>query len=403
MQKFTGMQYLKMDIASSYGLDKAKWEERLDWFAEHEDHLHEMLATAETPALYYAGVKAYEKAVQGIPCGYPISLDATSSGLQLLAALTGDRRAAEICNVVNRWVQSVAERADAYTIIYGYMLDVVGEGAKIKRDDCKQAIMTSLYGSEREPREIFGEGPLLSAFYHVMAGAAPAAWELNQFFLKLWDAEALVNSWVLPDNFHVHVKVMTKVQETVHFLNEPIDTFREVNQAKESGRSLGANTIHSIDGMIVREMGRRCNYSPAVIERVKKALMGEGLSLASDEDDEMVMKLWKHYKDSGYLSARILDHLHPDNVDLVGNAEIRELIDSLPAKPFEVIAIHDCFRCLPNYGNDLREQYNRQLMLIAKSDLLSFVIGQHMRQSVAIPKLDPTMWQDIMSAEYALS
>lgn len=398
MRKFTGMQYLAIDIASNYGLDKSSWDDRLAWFEKHKDCLHEMLATAETPALYYAGVKAYEKAQQGIASGYPISLDATSSGLQILAALTGDRKAAELCNVI-----PTGNREDAYTGIYDRMLSIIGEQAKIERKDVKQAVMCSLYGSQAVPKEVFGTGMLLTIFYAVMEEAAPAAWELNKAFLDMWNPEALINSWVLPDNFHVHVKVMSQVTETVHFLNEPFETHRQVNAPMEHGRSLGANTIHSIDGMIVREMNRRCNFDPKVVDRVIAALDGEGSVIGGDADDEMVMKLWEHYIASGYLSARILDHLYVDNIDLVDPTVIRELIQSLPAKPFQIMTIHDCFRCLPNYGNDLREQYALQLQLIAKSKLLDFLVSQILGREVKVGKLDEEMWREVGDAEYALS
>lgn len=61
------------------------------------------------------------------------------------------------------------------------------------------------------------------------------------------------------------------------------------------------------------------------------------------------------------------------------------------------------FRVLPNYGNDLREQYNRQLMLIAKSNLLGYLLSQITGRQLTIGKLDPNLWQDIMATDYALS
>jgi hypothetical protein len=402
MRKFTGLQYLAIDIASNYGLDKLTWDERLDWFAQHKDCLHEMLATAETPALYFAGVQAYEASQKGEASGYPISLDATSSGLQILAALCGDRMAAELCNVVPFSKDGVAQRRDGYTVVYQQMLAELGTAANIKRADVKQAIMTALYGSEAVPKAVFGEGQQLACFYDTMKELAPYAWELNQAFLSFWNPDARMNSWVLPDNFHVHVKVMGTVTERIHFLNQPVDVTKKVNMCKEEGRSLGANTIHSIDGMIVREMNRRCNYDPATISRVWDALEGKG-EIGEDADDEMVMTLWKNFRDSGYLSARILDHLRVDNIDLVGEIEIRELLLSLPKKPFQIMTIHDCFRCLPNYGNDLREQYNLQLALIAKSELLGYLLHQITGRELQVNKIDENMWKEIADTEYALS
>lgn len=408
-QQFTGKQYLKIDIANNFGLDKKLWQERLDWFDQHEDRLEEMLQQADEPALYFAGVQAWRATQRGEATGYPISLDATASGMQILAALTGDRKAALLCNVVNNYVAGVPQRMDAYTAIYQAMLIMIGEAGRIKRDDCKDAVMTSLYGSKAVPKEVFGEGILLSCFENTMSENAPAVWELNQAFIDIWDSTATINSWVLPDNFHVHVKVMDRVMETVHFMNTPYETFRNVNQATEEGRSLGANTVHSIDGMIVREMSRRCNYNETAVHHLRNYIqaLDEGYQVINCYDDdpssEAVRTLWKHYEESGYLSARILDHLHLHNLHLVQREKITELLDSLPAKPFEVISVHDCFRCLPNYGNDLRKQYAHQLALIGKSKLLQFLLCQILHRNVTIGKLDDSLWREMGDAEYALS
>ena len=44
-----------------------------------------------------------------------------------------------------------------------------------------------------------------------------------------------------------------------------------------------------------------------------------------------------------------------------------------------------------------------QLMLIARSNILSSLISQLSGKSVQIGKLDPRMWLDILDADYALS
>lgn len=400
MQRFTAKQYLQIDIANNFGLDKEDWLDRLKWFEQNESQLELLVNQAEEPALYHAGVMAYREVEAGKPIGYPVAFDATASGMQILSCLTGDRQAASLCNVIN-----TGRRVDGYTAIYLAMLEVLGEGGKIDRKDVKSAVMTSFYGSEAIPKQVFGEGVLLRIFEDVMSTKAPAAWELNQFFLSIWDPEATAYHWVLPDNFHVHTKVMVKEQETVHFLNKPYDTFREVQGTKEKGRSLSANSVHSLDGMVVREMVRRCDYDRAKVDALQTALVAwnEHMGTVEGKDTDMVRTLWAHYEESGYLSARIIDHLNLGNLGVVDIDVIQDLLDSLPAKPFKVLTVHDCFRCLPNYVNDLREQYNRQLMLIAKSDLLSFLLSQIMGKKIKIGKLDADLWKDIMDSDYALS
>ncbi|QIG70496.1 RNAP2-like RNA polymerase protein [Rhizobium phage RHph_N38] len=401
MQLFSGVEYLQIDIANNFGLDKKTWDQRLEWFKDNEDKLLTYVNQAEEPALYYAGVKAWINHIAGKPCHYPISLDATSSGLQILAALTGDRKAASICNVVD-----TGKREDAYTAIYEAMLQTTGGDAKIERKQTKQAVMTSLYGSEAVPKSVFGEGALLDLFERTMDEQAPGAWELNKQMLALWNPEAYKYHWVMPDNFNVHVKVMQMYSENVHFLDKPYEISFAVNEPMEKGRSLGANMTHSIDGMVVREMTRRCMYDPRVIENISLILdpnYKHERGRETDDNSKMVKTLWKHYEESGFLSARILDHLNGSNIHLVDKLVIFDLVASLPKKPFQLIAVHDCFRCLPNYGNDIRKQYNILLSGIAKSRLLSFLLTQITGRQMEVGKLDHDLWKDVLDTNYALS
>ena len=399
-QRFTGMQYLAIDIANNFGLDKQDWNTRLDWFDENQEKLLSLVPQAKAPALFYAGIQAWNQAQQGLEIGYPISLDACSSGLQLLACLTGDDKAARLCGVID-----TGHREDAYSVIYNEMVNSIGESAKISRDDCKDAIMCSLYGSTAVPKEVFGEGKLLKVFVDTMYTLAPAAWTLNQVFLDIWDSTVLSHDWVLPDNFHVHVKVMGTIKEKVQFFNKPYEVVTKVNMPKEHGRSLAANTIHSIDALIVRELTRRCDYRPDVVAKIQGMIFNcwEKNELVDTSNNCMLETLWFHYLDSGYLSARILDYITEDNISYIDRSVIQELIDSLPVKPFKVMSIHDCFRVLSSYGNDLRKQYNRQLMLIAKSNLLGFTLTQIMGKEIKVDKANPNMWKHIMNSNYTLS
>jgi DNA-dependent RNA polymerase len=378
MQLFTGKQYLQIDIANNFGLDKEDWDNRLDWFLQAEGNLEHMVKDAEEPALFYVSTEAYRKAQRGEAIAYPISLDATASGLQILAALTGCRKSALLCNVLD-----AGKRMDAYTALYKLMLQRVGDTAKIERADVKKAVMTAFYASKAVPKRVFGEGELLQKFYETVS------------------TEALSNDWVLPDGFHVHIKVMDSVNESIHFLNEPFDVSHRENMPKKEGRSLPANATHSIDGMVVREMNRRCNYNPVTIARLKQEMFSKNMSMNRPRDQK-VIELWKRAEESGFLSARILGYLDRDNAGHVDPKAIMKLIQKLPKRPFEVLSIHDCFRCLPNYGNDLRTQYNTILSEIAGSNLLAYLVSQILGKTITVRKYGEIS-NDILQTNYALS
>ena len=406
-QTFTGREYLMIDIANNFGLDKKKWNERISWFSSNQDKLEDLIKDADEPALFFAGVQAWRQVERGEPIGYPVSLDATSSGLQLLACLTGDRKAAELCNVVDFMDGEEADRRDGYTVIYNYMTSLIGEKSKIKRDDVKQAIMCSLYGSEAIPKEVFGEGALLSIFHQVMSDLAPGAWELNKAFLSMWDSNASIYEWTLSDNFHVKIKVMDTVKHTVHFLNAPYEVLTKVNQPKEQGRSLSANAVHSVDGMVVREVVRRCNYDKEQLLNVKAALCEKTDQLEEEnEKSQMLATILDLYKRSGFLSIRVCDYIDCNTVAIMTEADkeaVWRLLSELPTKPFEVLTIHDAFRVLPTYGNVLRKQYNHILSHIARSNMLEFLIEQITGKNIKITKLDPDLWKDILHTNYSLS
>lgn len=408
-QTFTASQYLKIDIANNFGkdeqgrtLDKLTWNERIEWFDRHEHELDSLLNKAENPALFFAGIQAWKAYLNKEPSGYPISLDGCSSGLQILACLIGDRKAASLCNVVD-----TGKREDAYTLVYEWMLERLGGQVTLDRDPVKKAIMTSLYGSKKVPEDVFGstEG-LLELFFEAMEALAPGAWQLNSAFLGMWNPEALSYHWTLPDNFHTHTKVIGTVKEEVKYDGCTFDITHKENLPQKEGRSLGANITHSIDSYIVRELTRRCDYDKEQIMQVKVALCApeDAIPDMTDPNTQMVGTLWSHYLKTGLLSARIFDYLTEDSVVAISDrTAVWKLIYSLPKKPFKVMSIHDCFRVLPAYGNDVRKQYNLLLAELAKGKLLDHIISMILSRPVQLGKLDSDLWKEVVDANYALS
>lgn len=134
-QTFTGADYLRIDAANAFGLDKLDWDDRIIWFNENEHRLDSLVEKAEEPAMFYASIQAYSKAKRKEVINYPISLDATASGMQILSLLAGCEKSARLCNVVFN-----GKRMDAYTALYDIMMDVLGETGQIRREDVKKAV-----------------------------------------------------------------------------------------------------------------------------------------------------------------------------------------------------------------------------------------------------------------------
>ena len=89
MKKYTGYEYIKIDLANTFGLDKLTFDKRIAWTDKHIDELPLKAKEAESPILFAKAMKALEDAKNGIATGYIMSLDATASGLQVLACFMG--------------------------------------------------------------------------------------------------------------------------------------------------------------------------------------------------------------------------------------------------------------------------------------------------------------------------
>jgi len=407
MTQFTPKQYLQMDIASMYGLDKKTWSERLEWFNQNQNKLEDLVEQADDKAGYIAAVNAYEDMQDGKPIGYCINLDATASGCQVLALLTGDKQAAERVNLIN-----TGKREDLYTYIYNKMKDEVEVSDKLTRDQVKKAIMTSLYGSEKKPKEVFGEDNY-EIFEDIMSEELPGVWELNECLLDCWNSKASEYNWIMPDNFHVKCKVMTPVVFETTLFDEPVDILKYVNKPIKKGKFLSANLAHSVDGFINREMTLRCMLSGAYKQTLKKLVNLKPESSEFGQICESLPKgnsrkfntLMTRYRESGYLPVRILLYLNQKCYMGMGakeKKELKELVNSLPNDGFELFSIHDCFRCHPNHAEAVREQYRVICSRIAKSKMLDAILSHMFEHPIHVNKLNENLGDEVLKSEYAI-
>lgn len=253
MQQFTGLEWIKISIANAYGLDKLTWDERLQWVDKKSDRLDFFTKTAAEPLLYQKGLNALADALAGIPTGFIMGLDATQSGLQIMASLIGCITTARNVNLVD-----TGKREDAYGMVAGVMNKC--PGVDVTRSVIKSPTMTTFYGSKAEPRNVFGEGtPALKEFYLTLNKELPGACECMGIMQSCWQSDALYHSWELPDKHVAKVRVMAMQQKKIEVDEMDHATFThqaEVNEAQDEGLSLAANIVQSVDGYIGRCMKR---------------------------------------------------------------------------------------------------------------------------------------------------
>jgi len=254
MQQFTGLEYLKIDIANAFGMDKMAWTNRIIWVQDHLTYLEEYVDEADEPMLYLKAVAALRKTETGLPSGHAMCLDATASGLQIMAALSGCKKTAAHVNMLN-----TGQREDVYTHMVNEMNFKLPLHEHVIRGDVKKPLMTHFYNKMSQDT-LTDEQQL--QFYFSMADAFTGAQAVMDLINQYWDEYALEHKWTLPDGHIACVKVteMVNARIQVDELNNTTFTYRfEANLPSIKSSSLVPNVIHSIDAYIAREMVRRAN------------------------------------------------------------------------------------------------------------------------------------------------
>ena len=412
MIEFTGFEYLCIDAANNYGLDKKLFEERIQWVKDNMDVLESKVQEADTPALYLKAVQAIRKAQQGIPTGHLVGMDAVCSGVQLMSVLTGCKVGAEATGLVNP-----SKRADAYSECTKNMQMVLGSSFHVERADAKDALMKSMYGSTAVPKRIFGEDtPELAAFYKAAEMTAPGAWTLLQELLAAWQPYALVHEWQLPDGFEVKVKVMNtkEVRVEVDELDHASFTYEfSENVGSKKGLSIPANAIHSVDSYVARTMHRRLNHDPQVLAYASDLLETEVLERAMGNPMEpytaegMFDYYVQLFDQSQMADCVIFPYLEPGNVRMLSDEHLRKLnhIAGLMEKhkPFELVTVHDDFKCHPNNVNHMRFMYKEILAELAESELLSWIMRSILKCEGTYKKLSNNLGDFIRASNYGLT
>ena len=151
-------EWLAFQVATTYGLDKATMQERLDWTRTHVsliarvarnpiDHIGDWEG-ADEPWLFLAACEEYDacclRQTRNLT-SLPVATDATCSGLQILAGLARDKSTARLVNVVPS-----DKPQDAYAVVAQISSPYIPEKYRAvwDRKCVKRTVMTIPYNAK---------------------------------------------------------------------------------------------------------------------------------------------------------------------------------------------------------------------------------------------------------------
>ncbi len=235
-----GRYWLRVDMANAFGSRKS-----FDKQAELGNHILNnpdwYLARAKEPYLLKKAVLAYEKGTTG----HNMFLDASTSGLQIMAVLASCRATAERVNVIGK------KRKDAY--------NEFATDFNMERDVIKYPIMTHYYNSIKVPKSKLGTH--YKDFIKQLADSFPGAEDIKEILNNCWNSNKNSYEWTMPDEHVCKIKVIVEHNTVVKLTGNKKEFEYKYkyyeNECSDNGTEILANIIHSIDAYIAREMIRK--------------------------------------------------------------------------------------------------------------------------------------------------
>ena len=281
--------YLAFQVATTAGLDKSTMEERQEWVKSNLDVITavateplsniELWSEVGEPWCFLAACREYWECVitkTRSSSGLPVGVDATCSGLQHLSAMTYDRSAAQMVNVV-----PTTKPTDAYALVAEKAKEFLPQEYHplMNRKVTKRTVMTTPYGvtmdsargyiREALPKTLPNGDPLelskvvKAVFKDAIPAVIPGPIRAMEFIQKaavsaLKDGRTFVR-WTSPSGFPVVqddrqtevVKVETRLLGTRLQSSVAKDDSDLKPSPRQAKKGSAPNLVHSFDAALI--------------------------------------------------------------------------------------------------------------------------------------------------------
>ena len=278
--------WLRFQVATTFGLDKAPIKERLEWVLENEElitcvvtdpisHIH-LWEEVEEPFQFLAACEEYYHCVlvadRQFTC-LPVATDATCSGLQILAGLARDRSTAKLVNVLPS-----PRPQDAYKVVAETAAPYCPESIRqyMDRKVVKRVVMTVPYNARpysnrgyirdalKDKDVVINKDDLTKtvkavrdAMDEVVPGPMAVMEWIEEEVGKAIDRGETELTWVTPSGFTVTQKLMKKETQRIDLqllgrcrLTVATGDSDKVDKAHHKNAT-APNLIHSLDASLL--------------------------------------------------------------------------------------------------------------------------------------------------------
>lgn len=172
--------------------------------------------------------------------------DATASGMQIMAALSG-------CEFTGRLTNLTSEiRECAYTEVIGVMNRDIAPAEQIDRDVGKQCLMTHYYCSTATPRKLLTPSQQ-HVFYTTINNIFKGPELVMNTIIDAWTDKDTF-TWSMPDQHVAHVKMSDVQAVGIEWHGAEFQYEYSEHKANGNYRHLAANIIQAFDAYIARQM-----------------------------------------------------------------------------------------------------------------------------------------------------
>ena len=278
--------WLRFQVGTTFGLDKAPIEERLEWVLDNEElitcvvtdpilHIH-LWEEVEEPFQFLAACEEYYHcdlvADRQFTC-LPVATDATCSGLQILAGLARDKSTARLVNVLPS-----PRPQDAYKVVAETAMPYCPESIRqyMDRKVVKRVVMTVPYNARPySNRDYIREAlkdkdveidkddltktvkAVRDAMDEVVPGPmAVMSWIEKEVGNAIDNGKTELN-WVTPSGFSVYQKLMKKETQRIELqllgnckMTIATGNSNKVDRNKHKNTT-APNLIHSLDASLL--------------------------------------------------------------------------------------------------------------------------------------------------------